>query len=410
MRFPDAPGVYLFKDKAGTVIYVGKAKSLKKRVASYFSKPAIDPKVARLLEQYKTIEYRTAKNELAAFLLERELIKKHAPRFNIQYSDDKQYPYIKLTINEEWPRLTVVRKKEDDGAEYFGPFEARAVKETLRQVKRIFPIRWCKKFRKRKQPCLYYHLKQCLSPCTGKINRRAYLNLCKAVSSYLGGDINRTILRLEAEMRRASAEKNFEYAAKIRDRIKNLNRFMQGVKRNELTDPYLAVTALQEALSLAVPPDRIEAFDISNIMGEAIVASMVAFERGMPKKSDYRRFKIRRLKGKANDVLAINEVVSRRYTGTLKDKLPKPNLVLIDGGIAQVNSAKSALNAAGLSGLPVIGLAKREEELFWPGKNVPLKLRKDSSALQLLQRLRDEAHRFAVGYHRIVRGKKEIIF
>lgn len=411
MGFPDKPGVYIFKGSAGRALYVGKAKSLKKRLNSYFSKTIDHPKLRLLLSKYKTIDYTITKTELEALLLEARLIKKYQPHFNITLKDDKQYPYLKLTMNEEWPRLLVVRKLEQDGGVYFGPFEGRAVREALRQIKRIFPIRWCKKFRRRQQPCLHYYLKHCLSPCTGKVSHADYLRLCRAAAVFLSGDLEKTIKHLEAEMAKAAREKKFEEAAKYRDKIRNLKRLLQKqeagllFKRHEVKWAQEALEKIKEALGLGKIPERIEAFDVSNISGSNMVASMVVFEKGLPKKSDYRKFKIRGLGDRQNDVAAIREAVLRRYTKTLKDTLPFPDLILIDGGIAQVRFAESALIEAGRADIPVIGLAKREEEIFFPDKNVPLKIRKDSPALQLLQQLRDEAHRFAVGYHRTTRKR-----
>ncbi|NQU17248.1 MAG: excinuclease ABC subunit UvrC [Candidatus Saganbacteria bacterium] len=411
MPFPDKPGVYLFKDKTAKVIYVGKAISLKKRLASYFSKTTDDDKLIRLLSKYETIDYIVTKSELEALLLEARLIKKYHPYFNVSFRDDKQYPSLKLTMNEEWPRVMMVRQVKDDGALYFGPFEGRAIRETIREIKRVFPIRWCKKFRKRQQPCLHYYIKHCLSPCTQKISRDDYLNLCRALASFLSGNLGEAINRLEQEMKRAAQEKRFEAAAKFRDKIRNLKRILQkqdaGIlfNRHEFNRAAEAVVALKKALKLNKLPKRIEAFDVSNISGTNNVASMVVFENGLPKKSHYRKFKIRSLNKKANDVAAIFEVVLRRYTKTLKGKLPRPDLVLIDGGIAQVRAGKAALEKAKLRKMPVIGLAKREEEIFRPEKNVPIRLKKDSPALYLLQRVRDEAHRFAVAYHRLKRRK-----
>ena len=521
MKYPDRPGVYIFKSKSNRPIYVGKAKSLKKRLASYFKKTNDDPKVALILKSYHSLDYIITKSELEALILESILIKKHHPRYNIILRDDKNYPYLKLTMNEEWPRLLKVRKILNDKAMYFGPFESRAVKEILGQIKRIFPIIWCKKFKVRQQPCLQFYIKRCAGPCVNRISHQDYLNLCLAVASYLKGDLVETIDRLRQEMTRASSEQRYEQAAKLRDRLRNLERlshkqdvllkdkkdrdvvalsrdfkrvcilifqirggklvnketyfpsvykddpgqilmsamiqyyssasyipgeiilaeevenkpllqkYIQSVRgkkvsikikktgiakmalenaelllsREEMRWGEEATSVLKVELGLKQLPRRIEAFDVSNIQGSSIVAAMAVFENGASKKSDYRRFKIRTAGEAPNDVAAIYEAVFRRYARTLKSKLPRPRLVLIDGGIAQVRSGKSALLAAGLKAIPVIGLAKREEEIYFPDKNVPIRLERSSPGLKLLQRIRDEAHRFAVSYHRLKRGE-----
>jgi len=227
--FPAQPGVYLFKDKNKKVIYVGKAKSLKDRVSSYFKQPIDSPKTEALIATYKTLNYIVTPTELEALLLERKLIEKYKPHFNIALKDDKQYPYIKLTTNEEWPMLVVVRKKEDDGAEYFGPYDATSVRETLRLLKKSFPLRSCKEspLKMRKQPCLEYHIKRCSGPCINATTKEEYLALCNAISSLLKGDLTSTIAFLNEEMKAASESQNYERAAKIRNRIWSLSKIMQ---------------------------------------------------------------------------------------------------------------------------------------------------------------------------------------
>ena len=407
MKFPDLPGVYLFKDKEGAVIYVGKAKSLKNRVSSYFQKPQESPKTRALISEYKSVDFITTPTELEALLLERQLINKHKPRFNVMWKDDKQYPYLKLTLNEEWPRLIMVRKKEDDGAKYFGPFESKSVRETIRLIKKLFPIRWCKEspLKFRQQPCLQYHLRHCPAPCIGGIGRDEYQNYLNAIIKVLEGDLSSAIKCLNDEMSLAAKSQRFEQAARLRDRIDNLSRILQKkpgwMPKPKEKEGDTGIWELKEALNLAKVPRQIEAFDVSNIQGENLVASMVTFVDGEPEKSDYRKFKIRGFT-LPNDVGAIHQTVLRRYTGSLKEKMKRPDLILVDGGIAQVRSAKSALNEAGLK-VPVIGLAKKFEEIYSPAKNIPLSLPRESSALKLLMRIRDEAHRFAITYHRASR-------
>jgi len=405
---PNKPGVYLFKDKNGVIIYIGKAKLLRKRVASYFKgKPEI--KTSILLERLYDIDYIVTGSELDALILEDELVKKYKPRYNISLRDDKAYPYLKLTVNEEWPRLFLVRRKEKDGALYFGRYQGGMVRSVLRLVKKLFPIRWCREtpLRSREQPCLFYHIGACSGPCIGKISKEAYQALVQGIILLLEGEMEGAVEKLKAEMDKASAEFDYERAAYLRDRIQLLEKTIEG-KTNLAKTPsprlLSEVNELQKELKLQKLPMRIEAFDISNIQGSNIVGSMVTFVGGVPLKNDYRRFRIRSVKGKPNDVMAIFEVVKRRYTGSLAKKMETPDLVMVDGGAAQANFGKRALDEAKLE-VPIIGLAKREEEIYFPRKKGVLKLSRQSPGLRLLQRIRDEAHRFALSYHREKRRK-----
>lgn len=407
---PNKPGVYLFKDKNGEVIYVGKAKSLRKRVASYFrAKP--DIKTSILLDRLYSIDYQETGSELDALILEDELIKKYKPRYNVSLRDDKAYPFLKLTVNEEWPRLFLARRKEKDGALYFGRYQGGMVRAVIRLVKKLFPIRWCQEspLKMREQPCLYYRIGSCSGPCIGKISREEYLNLVKGIILLLEGKMEQALQKLKDEMSKAAEALDFERAAYLRDKIKLLEKMVEGkISLAKEPAPRLLteVQVLQKELRLRKLPMRIEAFDISNIHGSHIVGSMVTFVGGLPLRSDYRRFKVKSLEGKPDDVRAIYEVVKRRYLGSLSNKMEKPDLVLVDGGRAQVNAGFRALKEAKFE-VPLVSLAKREEEIFFPGKRGSLKLFRNSPALQLLQRIRDEAHRFAITYHR---GKREKAF
>jgi excinuclease ABC subunit C len=405
---PGKPGVYLFKDKNGVVIYVGKAKALRKRVTSYFTKTP-DVKTSILLDKLRDIDFIVTGSEMDALLLEDELIKKYKPRYNIALRDDKAYPLLKLTVNEEWPRLFLARRKEADGALYFGRFQGAMVREVVRLVKRLFPIRWCKEtpLKKRVQPCLYYRIGSCAGPCVGQIDQRDYQGLVKGIIALLTGKMDKAEAQLREEMAKAAQEHDFERAAYLRDRIKVLDKMLETKDLRQAPTPRRLeeLDELQKCLKLPAPPMRIEGFDISNIQGANIVGAMVTFQGGLPLKSDYRKFKIRTLNAKPNDVAAIYEVVKRRYAGSLAKKLPPPDLVMVDGGLAQVNAGARALAEAGYSTLPIIGLAKREELIFEPGRSRPLRLSKRSTALQLLQRVRDEAHRFVITFHRSRRAK-----
>lgn len=403
-NFPTLPGVYLFKDKKSKVIYVGKAKSLKKRILSYFKKPPSSPKIQAIISNYNKIDFIVTSSELEALLLESDLIKKYKPKYNVQWRDDKNYPYIKLTIQEDWPRLVVVRRKENDNALYFGPYESRSVKETLRLIGKLFPIRKCKisPLKKRNQPCLNYHIKRCWGPCIGNISNERYRALCEAIASLLSGNLSNALDYLKAEMEKASNEHNFEQAAKLRDRILNLSRmqkekpsWMPKAKEQNFN---LILEELGFELKLPKMPYRIEGFDVSNISGKETVASLVVFEGAEPLKDNYRKFIIKSVKG-ANDVASIYEAVYRRFSGFLKDSLKLPDLILIDGGQGQVVYAKKALTKAKIN-IPVIGLAKKEEIIYFPNKRNPIKLDDTSNALRLLKKIRDEAHRFAISFHR----------
>lgn len=405
---PSRPGAYLFKDKNGVVLYVGKAKSLRKRVSSYFTKKA-DLKTGIMLGRLHDIDYVVTASELDALILEDELVKKYKPRYNVSLRDDKAYPFLKLTVNEKWPRLFLVRRKEQDKALYFGRYQGGMVREVLRLVKKLFPIRWCREspLRLRQQPCLYYRIGSCSGPCVHKISREDYMALVSGIISLLEGRMDEAVDRLREEMEKGARDHDFERAAYLRDRILVLQKMMEGKNLAKAPAPrrLLEVEELKAKLKLSKKPMRIEAFDISNIQGANIVGSLVTFYGGLPLKNDYRRFRVRSVEKKPNDVAAIREVVKRRYSGSLARKLPLPDLVMVDGGIAQVNAGKKALQEAGKGSLPVIGLAKKHEELYLPGKPSPLSLPRTSAGLKLLQRIRDEAHRFAVTYHREKRKK-----
>jgi excinuclease ABC subunit C len=407
MRFPDQPGVYLFKDKAGRVIYVGKAKSLRERISSYFGRTEKSPKTEALLQAYEKVEFLTTPTELEALLLERKLIEKYAPHFNFALKDDKQYPYLKLTMNEKWPRLLVVRRKEKDGANYYGPYEGRSVKDTMRLLRRLFPLRSCKEtpLKFRQQPCLQYHIKHCWGPCVGEVTAEEYHKLCQAVDALLKGDLEKTLGYLKDEMTAAAQNQHFEKAARIRNQIRNIERLLQKkpdwMPRAKTNEGEVGLYELRDILELARVPKRIEAFDASNLSSTNPVASLVVFLEGEPLKSDYRKFRIRTAKA-PNDLAALNEAITRRYTGELKKTMKKPDLLVVDGGIGQVAAARSALKTAKLE-VPLIGLAKKNEEIYLPGRVRPLKIDPERPAMKILRRLRDEAHRFAIKYQRSLR-------
>jgi excinuclease ABC subunit C len=396
---PDSPGVYIFRDFSGKVLYVGKASSLKKRVRSYFQKkPTLAPRIAKLVESVCDLQIQKTFSEDEALLLESELIKKYRPRYNIAFRDDKSYPLLKLT-KERFPRLLLVREKKDSGARYFGPYaDATSLRQALQFMRRVFPLRTCRKLPK--TPCLEYHIGQCLAPCAGLIDEKTYLRIVNGLIEFLEGKSDSLIKDLKKRMELASRLKRFEEAARIRDEILSLSAAVGPGWKRESEE---SLAQLQAALKMSSCPKRIEAFDISSIHGSFAVGSMVAFVDARPIKKDYRFFKIRTVSG-IDDYQMMREVVRRRYSGSLSSKLPLPDLILIDGGKGHLNAAIQELFSVGIS-VPAVGIAKKEEKIFLPGQDEPILLLPSSPVLHLIQRLRDEAHRFAVQYHKKLRAR-----
>jgi excinuclease ABC subunit C len=534
-NLPTRPGVYLFKDKGGKVIYVGKARVLRDRVRSYFqaSRP-VDFQRGDLVAQIADLDLVITDTEIEALALENNFIKRHGPRFNVLLRDDKNHPYLKLTLTEEYPRLHVVRRVAEDGNAYGGPYiPASMGRRTAGLVHKVFGIRSCREVLngRRPRPCLQYQIKRCLAPCVAEICALPrYHQAAEDARLFLEGRTDEVVRRLKVQMETAAAEDRFEEAASLRDQVRTLERLetpqkittteleerdlfgahiewkraalqvfavrdgrvvgREGFLLDEVAEPetFLAsaiqqyyasgryvpreilvaadvpgrdlleawlserrrtsvrirvpqrgekvrlldlvvrnaqlayhlewkqprqqsqeiVRGLQDALNLEVEPRRIECFDISNIQGSDIVASMVVFEDGLPKKSDYRKFRVRGLGGTPDDFASMREVVGRRYRRLLEENKELPDLVLIDGGKGQLGAAATALTEIGLADQPVASLAKREELLFVPGREEPIELPRDSPVLHLVQRVRDEAHRFAIGFHRQTRAKRTL--
>ena len=522
---PDSSGVYLMKDSRGKIIYVGKAVVLKNRVRQYFqANKNHGAKVKAMVAKIADFETIVTATEVEALILECNLIKKHRPRYNISLKDDKSYPYLKLTLNEEFPRIVLTRRVIHDGSRYFGPYTSGlAVKETLQLIRKIFPLRTCKTFAKR--PCLEYHIKRCLAPCANKISREDYIQFVNAAEKFLEGRTAQVEREISNRMAAAAENLNFEAAARLRDILSAIRKVTEkqkiitdtgdvdaiglarldgetcaqiffvregkvtgresfllsgatdesdahavtefikqyysraqisaaeillpvaladddlkvlgewlgakliepkrGVKRSlvematQNAEKFLseesarrqiknaqtvgAVEELKKYLNLPKLPRRMECFDISHIQGAETVASMVVFENGSPDKKSYRRFKIRSTEGKPDDFLSMREVTSRRYGAT--ENLP--DLIVIDGGIGQLNSALEIIRGAGHT-VPVVGLAKQFELIFVEGSSIPVELPRDSQALKLMQRIRDEAHRFAITYHRKLRRARNL--
>ena len=534
-QLPARPGVYLFKDGQGKVLYVGKARVLRDRVRSYFqaSRPTELHKY-RMVEEIQDLDLVVTDTEMEALALENNLIKRHQPLYNIRLRDDKNHPYLKLTLKEEYPRLYVVRRPAEDGNAYGGPYiPASLGRKTAGLVRKLFGIRSCKETLngRRPRPCLQHQIKRCIAPCVAEIcSLDRYETACEDARLFLEGRTEEVTKRLREQMAHAAGEERYEQAASLRDQMQALVRLeapqkitttdieerdifaahvegeraalqvfcvrdgkviaREGFLLDRLTEPeaVLAETlqqfyasgryvprevvvpsaipdaelleaglaarrggvvhihvpqrgeklrllelvvrnarlafelewkhprkqsqeilrALRDLLDLEVEPQRIECFDISNIQGADVVASLVVFEDGLPKKSDYRKFRIKSVSGAPDDFASMREVVGRRYKRLLEEGKELPDLVLIDGGKGQLGAAVEALEELGLGEQPVVSLAKREELIFVRGRELPIALPHTSPVLQLVQRVRDEAHRFAIGFHRQVRSRRTI--
>ena len=424
---PHKPGIYLMKDRFGTVIYVGKARDLRRRVSQYFHpsrRQGWDLKFRALIDAIYDFDVHVVKNEPESILLEGKLIKEFHPRYNISFRDDKRFLLLKVNLNDPIPRFTLTRLKTGDGARYFGPFaNSGALRNSLAMVRRKFNLRGCRPLHPNEadyKHCLYANLKYCTAPCIGNVTREQYLEQVRAACEFLEGQTGEFERQLEDEMKKAATTLDFEKAAELRDALDDLRQTTERTKEFKrlpytlplAIDPEADVRALGEILGLAKAPDRIEGFDISNISGTFAVASMVSFRRGRPDRSNYRRFRMKTVVGQ-DDFACMAETVQRRYARVLREsetaggeRSPLPDLILIDGGKGQLNAACSELAKLGLEKIPIIGLAKEFEEIFRPGQSEPLRLSHDSGALKLLQRVRDESHRFANTYNARLRLKK----
>jgi len=405
-KFPPKPGVYLFIDKGGKIIYVGKSVNLKNRVKSYFQKDGhLGSKTSLMIKETSKIKYIQVDSEIEALLLEASLIKKHQPKYNVVWKDDKSPLYIKITKGDKIPLITTTRReKEDQGVLLFGPFpRASVARNVLRTIRRIFP--YCQ-HRRIQKSCLWVHLGLCPDPYRGNLGD--YRKNIRNIISFLKGQSGKVIERLEKEMNILSKQEDFENAAKIKKQIEDIKYLIQTYHGSEeyLERPTLyqdlieqRLKDLTKILKLEKIPKKIEAIDISNIAGKEASGSLIVFKDGESDKSSYRRFKIRSKKT-PDDIAMIKEVLRRR----LKNKWPLPDLFVIDGGLGQLNAAITVLNEFGLK-IPTVALAKRREEIYIPNNKQVLRLRKDSPALQLIQEIRDEAHRFALAYHRKLRER-----
>lgn len=419
-NIPHLPGVYIMRDSAANIIYVGKAKDLKNRISSYFHSDT-DSKAFSIISAMKTINYILCASEREAFLVERQLIKKIQPYFNAMWKDDKTYPYIKLTVGEDFPRLVMTRKVIKDGALYFGPYpQLTYIKKLILWLNKVFKIRPCKiNFSEKELPklekvksCLYYHTGMCFGPCMGKISSIDYKNNLKEVETFFNGKLKKLSDTWQKEMIELSNKQEYEKAKEIRDRLFAIQSISQRVAIREISiediNQYVSKTdslqELREALKLHKLPSVMECFDISNTSGTNPVASMVQFVNAKPNKSGYRKFKIKTVH-QINDFAMIKEAVFRRYSGIIRRNEQFPDLIVIDGGKIQLAYAQSALDEIGIY-IPMISLAKQEEEVFMVGKPKSLMLPRNSLGLRLLQAIRDEAHRFAITFHKQLRAKE----
>jgi len=415
-KLPNSPGIYLMKSAEGRVIYVGKAVSLRRRVRSYFQHDfAESPRVASMVSQVRDIEWRLAESDSQALLMESNAIKTLKPRYNVLLKDDKSYPYLRLT-QEDYPRIESVRRPYHGRGEYFGPFMPGDLQGTLRLIHELFPLRYCEGSLKTKKPCIYYEMHSCLAPClAGEVPVEQYGRIVRQVKDFLRGKKLEVLREVEKKMWAKSDSLDFEEAARLRDRMEKAKRLILQQKgaahlrqrEGEMADrptKTQGLEQLQRACFLPKLPRVMEAFDISHFQGAQSVASMVRFRDGVPSKKDYRKFKIRTVQG-IDDFASMAEVVRRRYRRLRDERQPLPDLVLIDGGKGQLHEAVKALRELGLPDLPTISLAKREEHLFIPGRAEPVILPRQSAALHLVQWIRDEAHRFAVTYHKTLRAR-----
>lgn len=399
---PGTPGVYIMKDGSGGVLYVGKAANLRKRVSSYFyAHSRLQARLEMMVRQVKDIEYLPASTEAEALIYENGLIKQLSPKYNVSLRDDKSYPMLKLTVNERFPRLFITRQKRDDGALYYGPYtSAKLLKEALIILKQTFPLRSCA--RMPKSVCLNYHIKQCFAPCAGYIDEAGYHKMVAELKLFLEGRRAELVDILSRHMQEAASREDFEEAARLKGRIEALSSIREGSVHYA---PAGEVEELGAILGLSAPPESIEAFDISDIMGSSAVGSMVSFYKGRPKKNAYRKFRIKGVTG-MDDYAMMREVVSRHYDRLTREKLPLPDLIVIDGGKGHLSVVVDELERMGLSEIPAVGIAKEFEHIYKKDKVSPIVLPKESKALHLLKRIRDEAHRFAIIYHKNLLSKK----
>lgn len=411
---PAKPGIYIFRDKFGKIIYIGKAANLRKRVSQYFQasrRKLADPKVRSLINSIDSFDFMIVKSESEALLLESKLIKDYSPYYNTLLRDDKRFFMLKLTMNNSYPKLTLARIRKNDSAFYFGPFpHGNALKQTMEYLSSYFKLRLCNAIepneRDRKY-CLEAKVKKCSEPCIGKISKEEYASAISKLLSILEGKDTTIINTLELEMNNYANVLNFEKAGIIRDVVENIKSLFRSKLRKfkhthiPHSGNFESILELQKNLGLKIIPEIIEAVDISNLSGNIAVAGIISFRNAVPDKKKYRRYRIKTVSG-INDFAMMKEVISRRY----KPGVALPDLLIVDGGKGQLSCALQALVESKIEAFPVIGLAKKNEEIFIPGKRNSLILEKTNPALKLIMAIRDEAHRFAITYNREIRLKR----
>jgi excinuclease ABC subunit C len=422
-KFPAAPGVYLFQDQAGRVLYVGKANNLRARAGSYFlAAAAADQRTSLLVREAYDVDFLEAESEVDALLMEARLIKDIQPKYNRELRDDKSFPYLQITTHEDFPRVEVTREPRTSGAKLYGPFlSAGSLRGAMQILQRVFKFRTCpldieaddqrwRWFR----PCLLASINQCTAPCNLRISKEEYRKDIGRLKLFLEGNRKQLLAEMRAEMLSASKELKFEKAARLRDELEMLDSLRERgeLKKHEqpevfYIDPNKGLAGLQKILKLDAKPRNIEGVDIAHLGGNETVASLVQFLDGLPFKPGYRRFRIREVEG-IDDYASIREVVARRYRKLRDDGDVLPDILLIDGGIGQLRKGLEAFDLLGIKPPTVISIAKQEELLYVPGRDEPLRLSRRSYSLRLLQYVRDEAHRFAQHYHHLLRRKRQL--
>ena len=420
---PSGAGVYLMKDDGGRVIYIGKAVNLRSRVGSYFTTAAAqEMRTAGLVTEIRDVEVIETESEVDALLLEARLIKDVQPKFNQELKDDKTFPYLELSVREDFPRVEFTRTPQDRGTRLYGPFtNAKALRGAIAVLQRVFRFRTCsldiddgdqrwKWFR----PCLLASIDQCTAPCNLRISKEDYRRDIRRLQTFLDGGRVKLLRELDKEMQQASAEKLYEKAARIRDEIQALKDLSLRGDLEEhaqpevfYVDPKKGLAGLKQVFGLDEVPRRIEGVDIAHLQGGETVASLVQFIDGLPFKHGYKRYRIRTVEG-VDDYGSIREVVSRRMGRLVQEGEAFPDILLIDGGKGQLNAALEAMEVIGVDPPLTVSLAKREEEVYVPGEAKPRRLSRHGFGLRLLQYVRDEAHRFAQHYHHILRRKSTL--
>ena len=396
LQIPQQPGVYLIKDRQGHPDYIGKARNLRGRLKTHFqSSSARELKEYLIQKDAADIGVVLTATEAEALLLEASLVKQHRPKYNKELKDDKSYPFLKITMAEDYPRLLIARGRTSDGSLYFGPYtNVGLLRQAVAHLRRVFPMRTCHPLAKK--VCLMYHIGQCQAPCVGDIDRKKYREIVKELVLFLEGKKSALLRVLHKRMVQTSKERRFEEAKLYRDQIQSLSTVsMMRSPMNRLA----VLKEMMDVFHLSSYPRRIEAFDISNFSGKNPVGSLVVFVDGAPLRSEYRRFKIKTVEG-IDDYKMMREIVRRRYERVLSEKLPLPDVILIDGGKGHLASAKDELNRLNLTDLDVLSIAKQHEIIFKPSRHEPYVLPQHSAVLQLIRHLRDEAHRFAITFYR----------